>query len=129
MKVFSFFLAFYMMFLTVGISVKKHYCCGILKGLSVFVDYKGSCECTVGDLDGCCNQETDYISLEEDYFKLVVFIFEMDEFLSRITFLNTIEFRYPWRIETCYKTMVEPPPFLICYSNTSFLIRIGRLII
>lgn len=74
---------------TIGVSVDKHYCLSVLRSTNLFSSFNEAdcCGEIEKELDDCCNDESVYIRVEDDY-NLPSFDFK----LSNIVLLEHVKF-------------------------------------
>jgi hypothetical protein len=117
-KPISIFLILVYTFLTVGISVSKHFCGEFLAEITVFSSEKKTCKCSLftkkGEKSNCCKDEVKVVKLEtsQNLTKIASFDFlkVIDAFIS-----SPFPFSFPksifsislisWKIESFF-----PPP-------------------
>ncbi len=65
-SVFSVLMGFYILLLSVGVNVNKHYCAGELEKIAFFTSHQESC-CDADKNPDCCKSENIKISLKENF--------------------------------------------------------------
>lgn len=117
-KPISIFLILVYTFLTIGISVSKHFCGEYLAGVAVFSSEKKTCKCSLftkkGEKSNCCKDEVKIVKLETSQNLTKIASFDFLKVLDasvpsphEFSFLKNISSIYliSWKIESFF-----PPP-------------------